>query len=66
MVELEALAIYYGIKQYHLYLSGMPEFEVIANHQRLKKIFNLSDLLEIDRENLMKVNERRYQQKSTQ
>ena len=28
MVELEALAIHYGTKQCHIYLSGMKQFEV--------------------------------------
>lgn len=55
MIELEVLAIYYGIKQYHLYLSGMPEFEVITDHQPLKTIFNQKDLFEIDNEKLMKI-----------
>ena len=36
MVELEALAIHYGIKQCHLHLSGLPEFLVITDHQPLK------------------------------
>ena len=38
MVELEALAIHYGVKQCHLYLSGLPHFEVISDHQHLKTI----------------------------
>ena len=32
MVEPEALAIHYGIKQCHLYLSGLPHFDVITDH----------------------------------
>ena len=32
MVELEALAIHYGIEQCHLYLSGLPNFEVVTDH----------------------------------
>ena len=42
-VELEALAIHYGIKQGHLYLSGLQQFEVITDHQPLKTIFNRKD-----------------------
>ena len=45
MVELEALAIHYGVKQCHLYLSGMPKFEVITDQQPLKTIFNRKDLV---------------------
>ena len=55
MVELEALAIHYGIKQCHLYLSGLPEFIVVTDHQPLKSIFNKKDLFEIDNEKLMKI-----------
>ena len=55
MVELEALAIHYGVKQCHLYLSGLPHFEVITDHQPLKTIFNRKDLVEIDNEKLMKI-----------
>ena len=55
MVELEALAIHYGIKQCHLYLSGLPQFEVITDHQPLKTIFNRKDLFEIDNDKLMKI-----------
>ena len=57
MVELEALAIHYGIKQCHLYLSGLPQFEVITDHQPLKTIFNRKDLFEIDSDKLMKINQ---------
>ena len=56
MVELEALAIHYGIKQCHLYLSDLPHFQVITDHQPLKTIFNRKDLVEIDNEKLMKIN----------
>ena len=55
MVELEALAIHYGIKQCHLYLSGLPHFDVITDHQPLKSIFNKKDLFEIDNDKLMKI-----------
>ena len=55
MVELEALAIQYGIKQCHLYLSGLPHFEVVTDHQPLKSIFNRKDLFEIDNDKLMKI-----------
>ena len=55
MVELEALAIHYGIKQCHLYLSGMKHFDVVTDHQPLKTIFNKKDLHEIDNEKLMKI-----------
>ena len=55
MVELEALAIHYGIKQCHLYLSGLKHFEVITDHQPLETVFNKKDLHEIDNEKLMKI-----------
>ena len=55
MVELEALAIHYGVKQCHLYLSGLPHFDVITDHQPLKTIFNKKDLFEIDNDKLMKI-----------
>lgn len=55
MVELKALAIHYGIKQCHLYLSGLPDFEVITDHQPLKTIFNRKDLGEIDNDKLTKI-----------
>merc|ERR1712015_215814 len=55
MVELEALAIHYGVKQCHLYLSGLPHFEIITDHQPLKTILNRKDLVEIDNEKLMKI-----------
>ena len=38
MLELESLAIHYGIKQFHLYLSGLPRIGVITYHQPLKTI----------------------------
>ena len=52
---MEALAIYYGIKQCHLYLSGLQHFDVITDHQPLKTIFNKKDLFEIDNDKLMKI-----------
>ena len=52
---LEALVIHYGMKQCHLYLSGMKHFEVITDHQPLKTVFNKKDLHEIDNEKLMKI-----------
>ena len=55
MVELEAIAILYGIKQCHLYLAGLPHFDVITDHQPLKTIFNKKDLFEIDNDKLMKI-----------
>lgn len=55
MVELEALAIHYGVKQCHLYPSGLPHFDVITDHQPLKTIFNKKDLYEIDNDKLMKI-----------
>ena len=55
MVELEALAIHYGVKQCHLYLSGLKHFDVITDHQPLKTIFNKKDLHEIDNQKLMKI-----------
>ena len=55
MVELEALAIHYGIKQCHLYLSGLQHFDVITDHQPLKTIFNKKDLFEIDNDKLIKI-----------
>lgn len=38
MVESGALAIRYGIEQCLLYLSGLPQFEVITDHQPPKQI----------------------------
>ncbi len=55
MVELEALAIQYGIKQSYLYLSGLQNFEVVTDHQPFKSIFNRNDLFEIDKVKLMKI-----------
>ena len=55
MVELEALAIHYAIKQCHLYLAGLPHFDVITDHQPLKTIFNKKDLFEIDNDKLLKI-----------
>ena len=55
LVGLEALAIHYGIKQCHLYLSGLLQFEVITDHQPLKTIFNRKELFEIDNDMLMKI-----------
>ena len=55
MVELEAIAILYGVKQCHLYLAGLPHFDVITDHQPLKTIFNKKDLYEIDNDKLMKI-----------
>ena len=40
MVELEALAIYWAIKKCHLYLAGIPHFQVNTDHYPLKSIFN--------------------------
>ena len=53
MVELEALAIHYGIKQCHLYLSGLPHFDVVTDHQPLKSVCNKKDLFEIDNDKLL-------------
>ena len=55
MVELEALAIHHGIKQCHLYLSGLPYFDVITDDQPLKIIFNKNDLYKIDNNTMMKI-----------
>ena len=48
MVELEAIAIKYGIKKCHLYLYGIPHFTVITDHRPLKPIFNEKNLSEIE------------------
>ena len=55
MVELEALEIHYGITKCHLYLSGLPHFDVITDHQPLKTIFNRKDLFEIDNNKPMNI-----------
>ena len=55
MVKLEALTIYYGNKQCYLYLSGMPRFEAIKDHQPLKTVFNRKDVVETDNDKLMKI-----------
>ena len=55
MVELEALAIHYGIRKCHLYLSGLPHFDVITDHHPLKTIFNKKDLFEVDNDKLIKI-----------
>ena len=52
MVELETLPKHYGIKQYHLYISGLPYFDVITYHRQLKTVFNKKDLYEIDNNKL--------------
>ena len=55
MIELEALAIHYAVKQCHMYLSGLSHFDVITDHQPLKTIFNKKDLYEVDNVKLMKI-----------
>ena len=56
MAELEALAMHYGIKQCHLYLSGLQHFDVVTDHHPLKSVFNSKDLFDIDNDKLMKIN----------
>ena len=55
MVELEALAIHYGVKQCQMHLSELQHFYVITDHQPLKTILNGKDLFEIDNHKLMKI-----------
>ena len=55
MLELEALAIHYGVKQCHMYLAGLQHLDVITDHQPRKAIFNRKDLFEIDNDKLMKI-----------
>lgn len=55
MMEMEVLAIYFGIKQWHLYLSWLQQFEVIIDHQPLKTISNKKDVFKIDNEKMMRI-----------
>ena len=48
MIELEALAIKYAMKKCHLYLYGLPRFEVITDHRPLLPIFNSYHLSQVD------------------
>ena len=39
--EAEALALVWSFERFNLYLSGLPEFELVTNHQALKPICGL-------------------------
>ena len=48
MIELEALAIKYAMKKCHLYLYGLPKFEVVTDHRPLLPIFNSYHLSQVE------------------
>mgnify|MGYP001002027478 CR=1 FL=1 len=55
MIELEAIAIKYGIDKCHLYLAGMPHFTVICDHRPLIPIMNNYSLLQVENAKLQKI-----------
>ena len=48
MVELEALAILWAIRKCTLYLTAMPHFDVVSDHNPLKSLFNKTDIAAIE------------------
>ena len=58
MVELEALAIHYDIKQCPLYLSELPYFDVITERQPLKTIFNKKNQFAIDNDRMINIKQK--------
>ena len=54
MVELESLAIKWAMKKCHMYLCGLPEFEVITDHASLPTIFNKYSLSQIENQRVLR------------
>ena len=48
MCELEALAIFWAIKKCHIFLAGLPYFDVITDHRPLIPMFNSQPLNAIE------------------
>lgn len=55
VIELEALAVAWGIKKCHLFLSGLPSFQVITDHRPLVPILNSKTLDEIENPRLQRL-----------
>jgi hypothetical protein len=53
-IELEALAITYGIQNCHYYLFGMPRFTVLTDHRPLEGVFR-KDLQDIKNSRLQRL-----------
>jgi len=54
-IELEALAIKYGIDKCRMYLAGMPHFTVVTDHRPLTTIFNKYGINDVENQKLAKI-----------
>ena len=39
-IEIESLAVYYGVSKNYIYLYGLTEFEVVTDHMPLLNLYN--------------------------
>ena len=61
VIEGEALAITWGLKKAHNYLSGCPQFIIATDHKPLISIFSNKNLGDIANPRLMKMEEKTLQ-----
>jgi len=54
-IELEALAIKYGVDKCRIYLYGMPKFTIVTDHRPLVTIFNKYTINEVENQKLAKI-----------
>ena len=57
-VELELLAVVWGIQKCHLYLLGLSHFDVVVDHRPLIQILNQKGLDEIDNPRIFRLKEK--------
>ena len=55
MIELECIAIMYGIKKCHMYLAGLEHFTVVTDHRPLVPIMNNYSLSQIENAKIQKI-----------
>ena len=58
VVELEMLAVTWAVRKCHIYLAGMPEFNIITDHRPLVPILNSKSLAEIENPRLQRLREK--------
>ncbi|XP_043228769.1 uncharacterized protein K02A2.6-like [Amphibalanus amphitrite] len=58
VVELECLACLWALRKCHIFLAGLPQFDLIVDHRPLVPILNSKRLSEIDNPRLQRMREK--------
>ena len=58
VIELECLAVLWACRKCHMYLAGLPNFDLVMDHRPLIPILNSKRLTEIDNPRLQRMREK--------